>query len=162
MALYSVTNTSAASPTQTNVAAAPGKTMLQVAATTTSGRGYVYEFEIGADGLPNPTDCPIVWHALAQTTSGTGGVAMTANPLDPADVATRMVNLGNFTAEPTGVSTTIKWSLGANQRASYRWVVNPGGPGELVFPQTNLNGIGIRAQSSTYLSTASVCLFYRE
>jgi hypothetical protein len=162
MALYSVTNTSAATPTQTNVAAAPGKTMLQVAATTTSGRAFIYEFEIGADGVPNATDCPIVWHALMQTTSGTGGVAMTANPLDAADAATRMVILGNFTAEPTGISTTIRWSLGANQRASYRWVVNPGGPGEIVVPQTNLTGLGIRAQSSTYLSTAQVCMFYRE
>src|ERR1700757_1394936 len=116
MALYSSSNISAASPAQTNLAAAPGKTQLQVAAVTaTLRRGFVYEFEVGADGTPNATDCAIVWNALMQTTSGTGGVAMTANPLDAADAATGMTVLGNFTAEPTGAATPIRWSLAANQ-----------------------------------------------
>jgi hypothetical protein len=163
MALYSTTNTSATTPAQTNVAASPGKTMLQVAAATaTLRRAFVYEFEVGADGAPNATDCAIVWHALLQSTAGTGGVTMTIVPLDPADAATGSVALGNFSAEPTGTFATIRWSLGANQRASYRWVVNPGGPGELTIPATNLTGIGIRAQSPTYASTASVCMFFRE
>jgi len=164
MALYVTTNTSATTPAQTNVAAAPGKTMLQVASATAGGpsRAFIYEFEVGADGTPNATDCAIVWHALLQSTAGTGGVTMTMNALDPADVGARSVALGNFTAEPTGTFATIKWSLGANQRASYRWVVNPGGPGEIVVPATNLTGLGIRAQSATYASTAQVCMFWRE
>ena len=162
MALYTVTNLGNATPSQTNVASTPGKTMLQVAAATSGSREFIYEWDVGADGAPNAMDCAIVWAALMQTTAGSGGVSMTTNPLDAADAASKGVALGNFTGEPTGANTTIRWSLAANQRASYRWVVNPGGPGEIIVPLTNLTGLGIRAYSPTYASTAVVTMFFRE
>lgn len=162
MALYGVTNVSNASPVLNNVASTV-KTMLQAAAATaTLRRAAVYEFGVGASGLPNATDCEIAWTAIRQTTAGTGGVSMTVNPLDPADAATGTVCLGSLTAEPTGAETGILWTLGANQRGSYRWVVAPGGPGELIIPATNLNGIGIRAKSSTYASTVNCSMAFRE
>lgn len=162
MALYGVTNVNNATPVLNNVSTAY-KTMLQAAAATaTLKRAFVYEFGVGASGVPNATDCEIVWTAIKQTTAGTGGVSMTVNALDTADAATGTVALGSLTGEPTGAETGILFQLAANQRASYRWVVAPGGPGELVIPATNLAGIGIRAKSSTYASTVGVSMLFRE
>jgi len=162
MALYGVTNVSAAAPTLNNVAATV-KTMLQAAAQTTGlRRAFVYEYKVGPSGLPNATDCEIAWTIIKQTTAGTGGVTLSSNALDQADAAAATVCLGSLTAEPTGAETGILDTIGANQRGTYQWQVNPNGPGELVIPATNLAGIGIRAKSSTYASTVNVGMKFRE
>lgn len=162
MALYGTSNVSATTPTLNNVATSV-KTMLQAAAQTSGlRRAWIYEFGVGASGVPNATDCEIAWTLIKQTTAGTGGVALTVNALDQADAAAATVCLGSLTAEPTGAETGIVWTLGANQRASYRWVVAPGGPGEIVIPATNLAGYGIRAKSSNYASTVNVSMLIRE
>lgn len=162
MALYGVTNVSATTPTLNNVSTSV-KTMLQLAAATaTLRRAFIYEMTVGASGVPNATDCEIAWTAIKQTTAGTGGVALTVSAIDQADAATGSVALGSLTGEPTGAETGVLWTLGANQRASYRWVVAPGGPGEIVVPATNLAGIGIRAKSSNYASTVNVGMMFRE
>lgn len=162
MALYGVSNVSATSPTLNNVATSV-KTMLQAAGTTgTLRRAFIYEWTVGASGVPNATDCELVWTVIKQTSAGTGGVALTANALDQADAAAGTTCIGSLTAEPTGAETGVVDTLGANQRASYRWVVAPGGPGELVIPATNLAGYGIRAKSSNYASTVNVGMKFRE
>ncbi len=162
MALYGVTNVNNATPVLNNVSTTV-KTMLRAAAATaTLRRAYIYEFDVGASGTPNATDCEIVWTVLRQSTAGSGGVAMTVTALDAADAAAGTVCLGSLTTEPTGAETGIVFQLAANQRASYRWVVAPGGPGELVIPATDLNGFGIRAKSSTYASTVGVGMMFRE
>ncbi len=162
MALYGVTNVNNATPVLNNVSTTV-KTMLQAAAQTTGiRRAFIYEFDVGASGQPFSTDCEIVWTVIKQTTAGSGGVAMTVNALDQADSASATVALGSLTSEPTGAETGIVFQLAANQRASYRWVVAPGGPGELVIPATNLAGYGIRAKSSGYVSTVGVGMMFRE
>lgn len=162
MALYGTSNVSSATPALNNVSTSY-KTMLQLAAATaTLRRAFIYEFGVGASGTPNATDCEIAWSMVRQTTAGTGGVTQTSNALDQADAAAGTVVLGSLTAEPTGAETGVVWHLAANQRASYRWVVAPGGPGEIVIPATNLAGYGIRAKSSTYASTVGVSAMYRE
>lgn len=162
MALYGTSNIAATSPALTAVASTQ-KTMLQLAAQTTGiRRAFMYEWTVGPGSVPNATDCEIIWSVIKQTSAGTGGVTMTENPLDQADSAAATVALGNFTAEPTGAETGIIDSLGANQRASYRWVVAPGGPGEIVVPATNLAGYGVRAKSSTYTGNAIVGAKFRE
>ena len=91
MALYGVTNVSAASPALNNVATTV-KTMLQAAAATaTLRRAFIYEFDVGASGVPNATDCELVWTVIKQTTAGTGGVALTVSAIDQADAATGTV-----------------------------------------------------------------------
>jgi len=82
--------------------------------------------------------------------------------LDQADSASGTVATVNYTAEGTITATSSRWALGANQRATYRWVVNPGGPGEIVIPATNLAGFALRAKSTTYTGTAVGHLFFRE
>lgn len=168
MALYYTSNTNAAAPAQTNMSTA-FKTALNISSQTagsgiTLSRAYIYEFDVGASGVPNATDCAIVWELGLTTAVGTG-VSMTIVPLDTADVPAISSHLstGNHpTIEPTYTSAQQKWTLGANQRASYRWVVNPGGPGELVLPATNASGLGMRAKSTNYASTFDVAMYYRE
>jgi hypothetical protein len=162
MALYGTSNIAATSPAQTPVATT-SKTMLQIAAATaTLRRAFMYEYTVGPSAVPNATDCELVWTVIKQTSAGTGGVTLTMNAIDQADAAAGSVALGNFTAEPTGAETGILDTLGANQRASYRWVVAPGGPGELVIPATNLAGLGVRTKSSTYVGTVTAACKFRE
>lgn len=129
----------------------------------TLSRAFIYEFEVGTSGTPNATDCAVQWVIETSTATGTG-VAMTVNAIDPADAASSHVSTANHpTIEPTiTAGTTQKWALAANQRASYRWVVNPGGPGELVVIATNANGLAVRAKSTTYASTFDAALYFRE
>jgi hypothetical protein len=161
MALYFASNTNATTPAQQNLSSS-SKTMTAItAATATLRRAFIYEFEVGASGTPNATDCAIVWDISAITTTGTGTVGV-ITPLDQADAASGSVSTINNTAEGTTTSNSQRWQLAANQRASYRWVVNPGGPGELVVPATNVAGLALRAKSSTYASTADAAVYFRE
>jgi hypothetical protein len=50
--------------------------------------------------------------------------------------------------------------VAVNQRASYRWVAAPGG--EFVIPATNVAGIGVRAKSPAYASTATSSMSFWE
>lgn len=162
MALYGTSNVSATSPAL-NAVATTVKTMLQLAAQTTGlRRAFLYEWTVGPASVPNATDCELAWTVIRQTTAGVGGVTLTTNAEDPADAAAATVALGSLTTEPTGAETGVLDALGANQRASYRWVVAPGGPGELVIPATNLAGIGIRVKSSTYTGNVNVSSKFRE
>jgi hypothetical protein len=161
MALYFTSNTNATTPAQQNLGSSP-KTMTAVTAlTATLRRAFIYEFDVGTSGTPNATDCAITWDLVAITSTGTGTVGVT-NPLDQADAATSMASTINNTAEGITTANSQRWALSANQRASYRWVVNPGGPGELVVPATNVAGLAIRAASPTYASTANAGVYLRE
>lgn len=161
MALYSASNINATTPAQQALSTA-FKTQLELsAATATLRRAFIYEFDVGADAVPNATDCAIVWDITAQTSIGTGTAGVVTTQ-DQADAASGTVATINHTSEPTTTANGSRWALAANQRASYRWVVNPGGPGELVVPATNVTGLGIRAKSTTYTGTAVVSAMFRE
>ena len=164
MPLYTTNNKLNATPSQTNLATtftAAGHSLSLTAATATLRRAFIYEFDVGADGAPNATDCAISWDMSRQTSLGTG-VSMAINPLDPVDCASGSVATGNYTIIPIMTATSSVWQLAANQRASYRWVVNPGGPGELVIVQTNVCGLCLRALSPTYASTVQTSMNFRE
>ena len=165
MALYSTNNKANATPARVNLATTAVSQLSLTAATATLRRAFIYEFDVGADGTPNATDCAIMWDLSKQTSLGTG-VAMTINPLDQSDAATGSVGTANYTIEPIVASPTTGvaslWVLAANQRASYRWVVNPGGPGEMVIPAINVTGLVIRALSPTYASTVITTMLFRE
>lgn len=163
MALWSVNNLQNATPAQTNLTTTFKTVLSLAAATATLRRAFIYEYDFGADGVPNATDCAIAWDISAQTAAGTP-VVMTCVALDQADVpaGSGSVAGGNHSAEPTITATSSRFAFGANQRASYRWQVNPGGPGELVVPATNLAGYALRAKSTNYASTALATFFFRE
>jgi len=165
MALYFTSNRNITTPSQQNLTSSP-KTITGIfskaaASGITLSRAFIYDFEVGADGTPNATDCAINWDIQAATTTGTA-VTMNVQPLDPADTAASHDSFCNATAEGTTTANSQRWALAANQRASYRWVVNPGGPGELVIIATASNGLLIRATSATYASTAVAGAYFRE
>jgi len=159
MALYSTNNKQAG--TQQNLAASPGKTLVNLTALTgaaTLKRGWIYEWEVGADGAPNATDCAITWEFMRNTTVGTG-TALTPSPMDLADTAAGLVATGNHTAEPTlGVSLM---AVALNQRNSQRWIARDE-KSSMIVPATTVTGIGCRAYSPTYASTGVVTLFFAE
>ncbi len=159
MALYSTNNKQAG--TQQSISASPGKTMINLTALTgaaTLKRGWIYEWEVGADGAPNATDCAITWEFVRNTTVGTG-TALTPSPLDLADTAAGLVATGNHTAEPTiGVSLM---AVALNQRNSQRWIARDE-KSSMIVPATTVTGIGCRAYSPTYASTGVTTLFFAE
>ncbi len=173
MALYTVNNgpAFAAAGALVNLSTgfasggANGHLLAISAESTTLGvaRAYIYEIAVGPIGVPNSTDCNIVWDMSAITAAGTAnGAAMVPLALDPADVAGRIVADANFTAGPTVTANSSRWGVAGNQRATYRWVVNPGGPGEIVVPATDEAGYVVRAQSTNFASTAFAELKWRE
>jgi len=159
MALYATSNKLAGS--QQNLAASPGKTIVNITALTgaaTLKRGWIYEWEVGADGAPNATDCAITWEFIRNTTVGTG-TAATPSPLDLADTAAGLVATVNHTVEPTmGVSLM---AVALNQRNSQRWIARDE-KSALIIPATTVTGIGCRAYSPTYASTGVVTVFHAE
>lgn len=159
MALYSETNLLAGA--QQNIAVSPGKTLINLTALTgaaTLKRGWIYEWEVGADGPPNATDCAIVWRFGRVTSVGTG-TAATPSPLDQADTAAGLVATVNHTVEPAlGVELM---AVALNQRNSQRWIARDE-KSALIIPAVTVQGIGARAQSATYASTAVVTLFHAE
>ena len=127
--------------------------------TTSARRGLVYDLEVGIDGAPNSTDCSLDWDVSRITADGTA-TTVTPNPLNPADGAMLGVSKVNFTAEGTITANSSVWSIGMNQRGSFRWVCKDGG--ELVYPATTLNGFALRAKSATYASTVVATLYVDE
>lgn len=160
MALYSINNRLAG--TQQNLAAT-FKTQLTLSAATgaaTLKRGWIYEWEVGADGLPNAADCAIIYDWSRQTAAGTS-TAATPNPLDPADTAAGLVGSVNFTAEGTITAASSLMAVALNQRNSQRWIARDE-KSAMIIPATNLAGIAARALSSTYASTVLVNQHFAE
>ena len=128
------------------------KTLADITAATgatTLRRAWVYDVMFGVDGTP--ADNVLVWKIDRQTSTGTRS-AVTPPPLDTTDAAALITCGANTTIEPIVTAATQLLELPVNQRASYRWVAAPGG--ELVVPATNVAGLGFRAKSPAYASTA--------
>ena len=157
MARYSISNLHAG--TQQNLSSSYKTLASLTAATgaTTLRKAWIYDIMVGADGTP--ADNALTYKVDRQTTVGTG-TAATASPLDAGDAAALITETVNNTVEPTVTSATQMFELAVNQRASYRWVAAPGG--ELVVPATNAAGIGLRAKSAAYTSTATGTLHFWE
>jgi hypothetical protein len=124
------------------------------AVTATLKRIKWYEFILGATANPNATDTYIQVDIsrLASTTSIAGSAFVPA-PTDSVDGAAVTVALVNETTEPASalVATTL-FNTGINQRATTRWIAAQESQ-YLISPATNLNGLYMRGQSSTYASS---------
>lgn len=149
MANYSVSNTLAG--TQQNLSTSY-KTLVTVnsLSTTQARRGCVYDIMVGTDGTP--ADNAVVYDL--SRLNGTAGTATSATPtaLNPADAAYLGAAVVNTTIESANITAASSvWSIGVNQRASYRWVAAPGS--EFYYPATTLNGFVLRAKSPAYTST---------
>jgi len=157
MASFHFNTRSATSPVQTNVTTT-FKTYCEMVSAAT-GRGQLFELNVGADGAPNATDCQIVYDVSRCTVSCTG-VAAIINPMNPADAASRTTGKINASAEGTVTANSMVWSVILNQRASQRWIAAPGY--ELMWPNTSANGLVARALSPTYAAPAGVSVYYTD
>lgn len=162
MAAYTFNNQNAGSPQNLG---SSYKTLIGVNAATgatTLRRGWVMEWEIGPDAVPNSTDCPISWDISVMTAAGTAS-ALTAqvNDIGGSDAAALLTYNANYTAEPTVTASSSLWYMGLNQRASYRVQMRDEWSAVIV-PAVNLKGPVFRAKSPNYASTAGCRGLIRE
>lgn len=153
MALYAFSNLIGG--TQQNLSSAFKSINIVVAATgaTTLRRGWIYEMEMGADQVPNSTDCPIIWDVSAQTAVGTA-TSITPLAIDQGggDAAALLTYSANATAEGTITANSSVFYLGLNQRASQRWIARDE-KSALIVAAVNAKGWAMRAKSPNYAST---------
>jgi hypothetical protein len=94
-----------------------------------------------------PADQAALYAITRFTAAGTSAASPpTPNPVDPADIAAIATVGWTHSAEPTYAAADLL-QLPLNQRASFRYVCNPGY--EYVAPATAANGIGLRLVSAT-------------
>ena len=122
-----------------------------------------YEFVLGATANPNATDTyvQVDISRLSQTTS-LAGTAFTPTATDPADGAALTVAAVNITTEPSAaLIATSLFNTGINQRATTRWIAAQESQ-YLIAPATTINGLYLRAQSSTYASSFDAQVSFME
>ncbi len=160
MANYVITNGSSANagtqqPTATTyVGALIGLT----GANAAPRRIKIYDLLIGTNSTP--ADNYIEWNIIRVTAASTATSA-TPQPTDPADATSVTTGTVNSSAMSASVSVNSDaFYVGVNQRASYRWVANPGG--ELVSPATSSAGFQLRARSNAYTGTATGTIYFQE
>ena len=159
MALYSVTNLNATTPTRQNITTTV-KSQIHITATTgasTLGENRWYDILVGVDSVP--ADNATNWDVSRFTAAGTG-VSGNVIPLSPSTRGAGATATINCTANPTTTANSSVWALAMNQRASFRWVAAPGS--ELVGPATNANGLTLGAFSGAYAGVVNCAVLFSE
>ncbi len=119
----------------------------------------LYEIVMGSVATPADQACNI--SVMRFTVAGTPAAAFTAvapDPNDPASLA--VLNQGVFSVEPTTTASSNLLVFSMNQRATFRWVVNPGY--ELIAPSTAANGLSVRCLSSTSTQAMDTTVAWEE
>lgn len=176
MANFSITNSTAigAGNTQQNLSTTY-KTLIVVgnstATTATNGwagnrRYKITDIIIGTNGTPadNAIEWDLVLVTLGTTPAGITGTLISSISsgfnLDPADVTFQGAVQINSTGEVGITAIAERWYLGANQRASFRDVVNPGM--DFTVPanssSTGSNALALRARSAGYTGTVTATI----
>ena len=178
MGLYSISNgSSSALPIQQAIAAAY-KTQFAVgnstAAIPTIGAGSlvrskIYDLLIGTVATPGDTtiENDIVRATLGSTPAGTTSISSLSSTfmLEPGQLGFVAYASLNSTAE-VGIGALLgePFYFPLNQRASYRWVCNPGS--EIVIAAvssgTGNNGVAMRSRSAAYTGTMGITGFVNE
>lgn len=127
-----------------------------IADATRPRRGRVYELVFGSEATP--ADNPFLWQIQRCTTAGTG-TSITPVAVNPADAATEADAAYNHTIAPTLTANAFVLSVALNQRATFRWVANPGE--ELIYPATASNGLAVITPTSSALAVTCQ-LYFRE
>lgn len=123
----------------------------------TTVRPVWFDFIIGSDATPADVATEF---AISRTTAvGTGGTALTEEPLDPLTVAaTGAATQGTFSAEPTYGNRLM--NVAVNQRATFRWVASP--DGGLITTATASNGIACRSIASGGTPNTNMTIMWQE
>lgn len=111
---------------------------------TTPRRLRLYDMVVSA-GEATPADNGFLWQVQRCTTVGTA-TTVTPQPLDTANAVALFDAAQNHTVDPTLTAGAIPFSLGLNQRASFRWVPAP--DGEIYVPATANNGLALRTPTA--------------
>jgi len=134
------------------------KTLLSLTAeTATLTNAKVYDVLFGTNGTP--ADNFLEYDISRQTAAGTA-TAVLPVLIDPGNRAAGSIAEANYTAEGTITAASSLFFIGVNQRASYRWVANPGS--ELIIPAVDENGVAFRALSAGYTGTATCTMMHEE
>ena len=123
-------------------------------------RPKLYDLMIGSDATPGDQAGEFVVNR--STTTGTGGSAITPEPLDPLTVAATAAATGGTyaTAQPTDTSASELLMIALNQRATFRWVAAPGG--ELIATATAANGLFLRSVGHTGTPNINASMHHEE
>jgi hypothetical protein len=117
-------------------------------------RGKLIDLVIACDDAAG--DASFVNQVQRVTTVGTATPIIPA-PVDPADAAALTVANNLHTVDPTYTAATVLLSIAMNQRTTMHWIAPPGG--ELIWPATNLNGLGVRQRAASALTHTASCEF---
>lgn len=140
-----------------SAATGTNKTVLALLSST-SVRPCLYEFSLGSSS--SPADVATLFLLGRSTAVGTEGSGFTPLPLDAADAAAQADYAVAHSVEPTYTAGGILWGASLNQRATFRWVANPGG--EFVAPASANNGIGLYSSSSGATPTYQATMYHFE
>jgi hypothetical protein len=128
-----------------------------VADATRPRRLKFYDLVVGSEA--SPADNAFLYIVQRCTTAGTL-TGVTPSPIDPADAATESDAGENVTIEPTYTANLVMLALPLNQRATFRWVANPGS--EITTPATASNGLGIQTTTATGLVAITASVYANE
>ena len=111
-------------------------------------RAWIWDIVVGSEA--DSADNEFLHQFQRITTLGTVGAATAAFAMDGADVAATLVGgQGVYSGEPTYTANAIMLLVPLNQRATFRWQVDP--RDGYVLPATASNGIGIKTPTMTAL-----------
>lgn len=144
-----------------SVASGSDKTLVNLfhSAATPTNRGQIVEAIVGSVATPGDQAADFL---LNRTTAvGTEGSGLIPNNLDPGGPAGDIDSgLGVFSVEPTYTAGKQLLAFQLNQRATFRWVANPGY--ELKMSATQSNGAGLKTVTSTSTQAYGATLMFEE
>lgn len=128
-------------------------------AASPTGRARIYDILVGSDDTP--ADAATRFTVGRTTAVGTEGSGFTPNNLDPAGPAGAYdLGVGTFSGEPTYTASKELLGFSINQRATFRWIAQPGA--ELILAATQNNGAGLRSRVATATQGTESTVFFME
>jgi len=131
-------------------------------------RYKLFDILVGTNGTPadNAMEFDVTLITFTSSLTGITGTLVSSVSsnfgVDPADTTFSAAMQINSTGEAGITSVAERWYLGLNQRASYRWVCQPGSELLTSNSATANNGLALRARSATYTSTVTGTILVSE
>lgn len=142
--------------TRGSMALIAADTVLSVIAATTV-RPKVSDLILSSPSTPNDYSAEFYLQRFSADGTGTG---VTPQPLDFGERAAVATSKHTYTAEPTLTANEILLQIAMNQRATVRWVAQPGR--ELVIPALAGDGLALLCNAVSTQFTAAATLFFTE
>jgi hypothetical protein len=140
----------------TRAVVSPTKTLLALNGGTTI-RPCLTDIIVGSAATPADNALEFV---LQRSTAVGTGTTVTPQPIDPADPAAIATMLTNHTVEPTYTAGAVLLDIALNQRATQRWVANPGR--EIKLPATASYGVGLQPVHSSFTGNVTATFHFED